>query len=416
MNVENISASSRPAFHLWRHRPFLHYFASRSLSEFSYQIAVVAVGWQIYALTHSALDLGLAGLVQFAPSALLMFPAGHAADRYARDRVVLVCSTLEALAAAYLAWSSYSGHVTVGAIYAALAVFGVASAFDSPASAALLPAVTSEEQLQRGTALSTGAWQFAAIAGPAAGGLLYAIAPTVPYLVMFALSLSSAVLIGTMKMRILERVKEPPTLATLFAGVIFVRRNPAILGTISLDLFAVLLGGATALLPIYASDILHTGPWGLGVLRGVPSLGALLMTALLARHAIHRGAGLKMFQAVIVFGLATVVFGVSRQLWLSIFALAVMGAADTVSVVVRSSLVQLATPDAMRGRVSAVNFLFINASNQLGAFESGATAALLGTVPAVVVGGIGTIAVALLWMKLFPTLRRVERLDGAIAS
>ena len=376
----------------------------------------MAVGWQIYALTHSALDLGLAGLVQFVPSAVLMFPAGHAADRYARNRVVLICSSLEALAAAYLAWSSYSGHVTVGAIYAALAVFGVASAFDSPASAALLPAVTSEEQLQQGTALSTGAWQFAAIAGPAAGGLLYAIAPSVPYLVMFALSLSSAVLIGTINMRILERVKEPPTLATLFAGVIFVRRNPAILGTISLDLFAVLLGGATALLPIYARDILHTGPWGLGVLRGVPSLGALLMTALLARHAINKGAGLKMFQAVIVFGLATVVFGVSHRLWLSIVALAVMGAADTVSVVVRSSLVQLATPDAMRGRVSAVNYLFINASNQLGAFESGATAALLGTVPAVVVGGIGTIAVALLWMRLFPTLRRAERLDGAIAS
>jgi MFS family permease len=410
-----MSLHSRPLFNLWRHRPFLHYFASRSLSEFSYQIAAVAVGWQIYALTHSALDLGIAGLVQFLPSALLMFPAGHAADRYARNRVVLVCSALEALAAAYLAWSSYTGHVTVFAIYAALAVFGVASAFDSPASAALLPAVTSEEQLQQGTALSTGAWQFAAITGPAAGGLLYAIAPTAPYLAMFALSLSSAVMIGTMKMRILERVNEPPTLATLFAGVIFVRRNPAILGTISLDLFAVLLGGATALLPIYASDILHTGAWGLGVLRGVPSLGALLMTGALARRAITKGAGLKMFQAVIVFGLATVVFGVSHQLWLSIIALAVMGAADTISVVVRSSLVQLATPDAMRGRVSAVNYLFINASNQLGAFESGATAALFGTVPAVVIGGIGTIAVALLWMRLFPTLRRVERLDGAIA-
>jgi MFS family permease len=415
VSVENLGVSSEPSSSLWRHRPFLHYFASRGLSEFSYQIAAVAVGWQIYALTHSAFDLGLAGLVQFAPSALLMLPAGHAADRYARNRVVLVCSALEALATAYLAWSTYMGHVTVGSIYAALAVFGVASAFDSPASAALLPAVTSEEQLQQGTALSTGAWQFAAIAGPAAGGLLYAISPTAPYLAMLVLSLSSAVLIGTMKMRMLERVKEQPTLATLFAGVFFVRSNPAILGTISLDLFAVLLGGATALLPIYASDILHTGPWGLGVLRGVPSLGALLMTAVLARHAIKKGAGLKMFQAVIVFGLATVVFGVSKQLWLSIIALAVMGAADTVSVVVRSSLVQLATPDTMRGRVSAVNYLFINASNQLGAFESGATAAILGTVPAVALGGIGTVAVALLWMKLFPTLRRVERLDGAVA-
>lgn len=342
------------ASRLLRHRPFLHYFASRSLSEFAYQIAAVAVGWQIYALTHSALDLGLAGLVQFAPSALLMFPAGHAADRYARNRVVLVCSMLEALAAAYLAWSSYNGHLTVRAIYVALAIFGVASAFDSPASAALLPAVTSEEQLQQGTALSTGAWQFAAITGPAAGGLLYAISPAAPYVVMLILSSCSAVLIGTMSMRILERVKEPPTIATLFAGVNFVRRTPAILGTISLDLFAVLLGGATALLPIYASDILHTGPWGLGLLRGVPSLGALLMTAVLARHAISKGAGLKMFQAVVVFGIATVVFGVSRHLWLSVIALAVMGAADTVSVVVRSSLVQLATPDAMRGRVSAV--------------------------------------------------------------
>jgi hypothetical protein len=217
-------------------------------------------------------------------------------------------------------------------------------------------------------------------------------------------------------MRIMERSEDPPSLATLFAGVIFVRNNPAILGTISLDLFAVLLGGSTALLPIYASDILHTGAWGLGVLRAVPSLGALMMTVALARHAITRRAGMKMFLAVIVFGFATVVFGVSRELWLSIIALAIMGAADTVSVVVRSSLVQLATPDAMRGRVSAVNYLFINASNELGAFESGATAALLGAIPAVVLGGVGTVAVALLWMKFFPTLRRVERLDGAVSS
>ncbi len=328
--------------------------------------------------------------------------------------MVLVCSTLEALAAAYLAWTTYTGQVTVGTIYGALILFGIASAFDSPASAALLPAVTSEEQLQRGTALSTGAWQFAAITGPAVGGLLYALAPAAPYVVMSVLSLSSAVLIGTMTTRVLVLAGKPPTAGTLFAGVNFVRHNPAILGTISLDLVAVLLGGATALLPIYASDILHTGAWGLGVLRGVPSFGALVMTAVLARHAITRGAGLKMFQAVIVFGVATVVFGASRNLWISLLALAVMGAADTVSVVVRSSLVQLATPDAMRGRVSAVNYLFINASNQLGAFESGVTAALLGAVPAVVLGGIGTVAVALLWMKLFPTLRRVERLDGAL--
>jgi hypothetical protein len=205
--------------------------------------------------------------------------------------------------------------------------------------------------------------------------------------------------------------KEPPTLATLFAGVGFVRANPAILGTISLDLFAVLLGGATALLPIYASDILHTGPLGLGVLRGAPAAGALLMTAFLAHHAIERRVGMRMFQAVIVFGLATVVFGVSESMWLSIAALAVMGAADTVSVVIRLSLVQLATPDEMRGRVAAVNYLFVNASNQLGGFESGMTAALFGAMPAVVIGGFGTVAVALLWMKLFPMLKNVERLE-----
>jgi MFS family permease len=205
--------------------------------------------------------------------------------------------------------------------------------------------------------------------------------------------------------------KEPPTLGTLFAGVGFVRRNPAILGTISLDLFAVLLGGATALMPIYARDILQTGPWGLGALRGAPAVGALLMTAVLARHAIDRRVGMRMFQAVIVFGLATVVFAISNQIWLSLLALAIMGAADMVSMVIRISLVQLATPDEMRGRVGAVNFLFVNASSQLGEFESGMTAALFGAVPAAVLGGLGTIAVALLWMRLFPTLRDVERLE-----
>lgn len=265
-----MNAVSRIRPSLWRHRPFLHYFASRSLSEFSYQIATVAVGWQIYALTHSALDLGLAGLMQFLPSAILMFPAGHVADRHPRNRVVLACSILEASAAAYLAWSTYTDHVTVGAIYAALAVIGIASAFDSPASAALLPAVSSEEQLQQGTALSTGAWQFAAITGPAAGAVLYAISPSAPYLAMFALSVSSAVLIGTMKMGSIQRIEEAPTLSGLFAGVNFVRHNPAILGTISLDLFAVLLGGARALLPIYASDILHVGRGDSGSFRDCP--------------------------------------------------------------------------------------------------------------------------------------------------
>jgi len=237
------------------------------------------------------------------------------------------------------------------------------------------------------------------------------VTPGLPYAVMAVCWLLAGMLNGAIKLDRPVTAKEPPTFAAVFAGVGFVRRNPAILGTISLDLFAVLLGGATALLPIYARDILHTGPWGLGVLRGAPAVGALLMTAVLARHSINRRIGMRMFQAVIIFGLATVVFAVSHSIWLSILALAVTGAADAVSVVIRVSLVQLATPDEMRGRVGAVNYLFINASNQLGQFESGVTAALFGAMPAAVLGGIGTVAVALLWMKLFPTLRNVERLE-----
>jgi MFS family permease len=291
-------------------------------------------------------------------------------------------------------------------------VFGITAAFDVPAGSALLPSVVPEGTLQKATAFSSGAFQAAAISGPALGGIAYAIAPGVPYLLMAAFSLLAAISSGMIVLqKPIEATEEPPTVDDLFAGARFVRHNPAILGTISLDLFAVLLGGATALLPIYAHDILQTGPWGLGLLRAAPAVGALLMTAALARHALHRKVGLRMFQSVIVFGFATVVFALSHLIWLSVLALLVMGAADMVSVVIRTSLVQLATPDPMRGRVGAVNHLFINASNQLGQFESGITAALLGAMPAAALGGIGTVAIALLWMKLFPTLRDVERLE-----
>ena len=251
----------------------------------------------------------------------------------------------------------------------------------------------------------------AAVAGPALGGLLYAFGPGVPYSVMALCWLLSGTLNGTIQLERKVEAKTPPDFRAVFAGVGFVRRNPAILGTISLDLFAVLLGGATALLPIYAHDILHTGPWGLGVLRAAPAVGALCMTAFLARFPITRRVGMRMFQAVIMFGLATVAFALSRRLAFSLLALAAMGAADTISVIIRLSLVQLATPDDMRGRVGAVNYLFINASNLLGEFESGITAALLGAVPAAALGGVGTVLVALLWMKLFPALRDVERLE-----
>jgi MFS family permease len=396
---------------LLQHRSFLLFLLSRSFSRFSSQIASVAVGWQIYDLTGSAFALGMVGLVQFLPTLLLVFVAGDTADRYERKRVAQVCLLVEALTALFLAWGAYSGSLTVVQIFIAMAVLGTAGAFESPTIAALLPLIAPEGSLQRATAISSGAAQLATITGPALGGLAYAIAPSVPYAIMAVFWLFGMVAMGAIETRKPAVVRDAATPADLFAGVRFVRNNPSILGTISLDLFAVLLGGATALLPIYARDILQTGPLGLGILRAAPAVGALLMTAVLARYTINRHVGMRMFQAVIVFGVATVVFAVSQWMWLSIFALAILGAADTVSVVIRFSLVQLSTPDEMRGRVGAVNFLFINASNQLGQFESGVTAALFGAMPAAALGGIGTVAIALLWMKLFPALRDVQRLE-----
>jgi MFS family permease len=396
---------------LLSHKSFLLFLLSRSFSRFSSQIAAVAIGWQVYDLTGSAFDLGMVGLVQFLPTLLLVFVAGHAADRYERKRVVQVCQLAEALTALFLAWGAYAGSLTVAQIFIATAVLGTAGAFESPTIAALLPLIAPEGSLQRATAISSGAAQLATITGPALGGLAYAIAPSVPYGVMALFWLLGAVLTGAIRPAKSAAVRDAATPADLFAGVRFVRSNPAILGTISLDLFAVLLGGATALLPIYARDILQAGPLGLGILRAAPAVGALLMTAMLARHTINRRVGLRMFQAVIVFGVATMVFAISHWMWLSVRALAILGAADTISVVIRFSLVQLSTPDEMRGRVGAVNFLFINASNQLGQFESGVTAALFGAMPAAALGGLGTIAIALLWMKLFPALRDVERLE-----
>jgi MFS family permease len=395
---------------LVRQGPFLFFLLSRSLSRFSSQLAAVAIGWQIYDLTGSAFDLGMVGLVQFLPTALLMFVAGSAADRFERKRVMQLCQLAEALTALFLAWGASAGWLTEVHIFIACFVLGIAGAFESPATSALLPLIAPQGSLQRATAISSGASQVATITGPALGGLAYAVSPGLPYGIMVLFWLLGMLFTGAIHLDQAEDEKASSA-GDLFAGVRFIRANPAILGTISLDLFAVLLGGVTALLPIYARDILATGPLGLGILRAAPAVGALLMTAILARHTISRRVGMRMFQAVIIFGAATVLFALSHWMWLSVAALAILGAADTVSVVIRFSLVQLATPNEMRGRVGAVNFLFINASNQLGQFESGVTAALFGAMPAAVLGGVGTIAIALLWMKLFPALRRVERLE-----
>ena len=390
---------------------FLFFLLSRSLTRFASQIGAVAIGWQIYDLTGSAFDLGMVGLVQFLPTALLVFVAGHTADKFERKRVVQLCQLAEAATALFLCWGCYGGWLTEVHIFIATFVLGMAGAFESPTISALLPLIAPQGSLQRATALSSAAAQLATITGPALGGIAFAVAPGLPYGLMLGFWLLSAVLTGAIRVVEPEAVKDAATADDIFAGVRFIRNNAAILGTISLDLFAVLFGGVTALLPIYARDILMAGPLGLGILRAAPAVGALIMTAVLARHAIDRRVGMRMFQAVIVFGVATIVFALSHWMWLSVLALAVLGAADTVSVVIRFSLVQLATPNDMRGRVGAVNFLFINASNYLGQFESGVAAALLGTVASAVLGGVATVAVALLWMKLFPTLRDVEKLE-----
>jgi MFS family permease len=409
--TDRAMSSSPPASALLRQPSLIFFMLSRSLSRFSSQIGAVAIGWQVYDLSGSAFDLGMVGLVQFLPTALLVFVAGHAADRFERKRVVQVCQFAEALTALFLAWGSFAGWLTELHIFIATFVLGTTGAFESPATAALLPLIAPQGTLQRATALSSGATQVATITGPALGGFAYAMSPGLPYGIMSVFWLLAVLFTGAIRVIQAAPEKDAGSSDDLFAGVKFVRSNPAILGTISLDLFAVLFGGVVALLPIYARDILDAGPFGLGVLRAAPAVGALLTTMVLARHTINSRVGIRMFQAVIIFGAATVVFALSHWIWLSVLALAILGAADTVSVVIRFSLVQLRTPDAMRGRVGAVNFLFINASNQLGQFESGITAALFGTVPAAVLGGVATIAIALLWMRLFPSLRDVERLE-----
>ena len=396
---------------LLRDRSFVFFLLFRSLTRFSSLIGQVAIGWQVYDLTGSAFALGMVGLVQFLPTAVLVFVAGNAADRYERRRIVQLCQLAEAATALFLGCGAYSGWLTVVHIFIATLVLGTAGAFESPATSALLPLVVPQGSLQRATAVSSGAAQLATITGPALGGIAYAVSPALPYGIMVVFWLVGAICAGALTLAKPVAATREATPGDLFAGVRFIRDNPAILGTISLDLFAVLFGGVTALLPIYAHDILLTGPLGLGVLRAAPAIGALLTTIVLARQPITRRVGMRMFQAVIVFGVATVVFALSHVMWLSVVALAILGAADTVSVVIRFSLVQLATPDDMRGRVGAVNFLFINASNQLGQFESGVTAALFGAMPAAVLGGVATVGIALLWMRLFPTLRDVERLE-----
>ncbi len=392
------------------HKPFALFWSARVCSSFAFQMQSVAIGWQVYALTGSAFDLGLVGLAQFLPILLLTLAVGHAADRYDRRRIVAMCQAVEVATSATLALGTATGWLGVHGIFATVTVIGAARAFESPTLSALMPGLVGEAQLQQASAWSASANQTASILGPAFGGLLYAIGAPTPFVLAAGLFLLAAVAVTLIRVERPVPTREPATLRSVLSGITFIWSHPAVLGAISLDLFAVLLGGATALLPIYARDILHTGSWGLGVLRAAPAAGALTMSVLLARRPPRRRAGRLMFGAVVVFGLATIVFAVSRSLPISLVALVLLGAADVVSVVIRFALVQMRTPDAMRGRVSAVNMLFIGTSNQLGEFESGTTAALLGVVPATLLGGVATIGIAVLWMRLFPALRDVDDL------
>ena len=394
---------------LLRHPSYPLFWYARVAAGFALQMLAVAVGWQIYELTGSALDLGLVGLAQFVPALVFVLIAGPVADRYDRRKVAWIAQAAQALAASVLALGTYGGWLSPGLIFAMVFIIGAGRAFEHPSVQTLLPNIVSPALLPRAVAASSSATQTAFITGPAIGGFLYALSPTAVYVLCALLWISAGFLVVRIAIEYTAGKREPLTFESFFGGIAFIRRNPIVLGAISLDLFAVLLGGATALLPIYARDIFETGPWGLGLLRAAPAFGALAMALVLSRWPITRRVGRAMFIGVAGFGVATVVFAVSTSFVLSLAALAALGAADMVSVVIRQTLVQLHTPDAMRGRVYSVNTLFIGTSNQLGDFRAGLAAHAFGTVPSVLIGGIGTLLVVLVCIRAFPPLYKADR-------
>ncbi|MFK3940779.1 MFS transporter [Pseudomonas monteilii] len=403
-------ASTSPL--LRHHRSFVAFWFARVFTASGFQMLTVAIGWHLYQLTGSVLDLGLVGLVEFTPRVLFMLHSGHVADRYDRRKIAALCQSLQGLIALTLAVGSATDEVSRTLIFVLAFLLGATRAFEMPATQALLPNLVPPGLFPRAVAASASATQSATLVAPAVGGLLYAFGSLWVYGPTVALYAIACTLTLSLKVREQVMQRGRATLDSLLAGIRFIRSRRDVLGAISLDLFAVLLGGATALLPVFARDILLTGPLGLGLLRSAPALGALGMSLWLARFPIERRVGRVMFTAVGLFGVATIAFGLSTSFWFSLAVLVVLGAADMISMVIRSAFVQLQTPDDMRGRVSAVNGLFIGASNQLGEFESGVTAHWLGTVPAVVLGGVGTLVVTGVWIKLFPGLAGRDRLHG----
>ncbi|WP_432286127.1 MFS transporter [Aminobacter sp. BA135] len=398
-------------FAAFRHGAFSRYWVARFLGTFSTQIISVGVGWQVYDLTRDPFDLGLVGVIQFAPALLLVLVTGVVADRFGRRLIMGLSALVEAACAAALLALTYHGLASPLPIFAVLVVFGIARAFFGPASASLVANLVPSEDFANAVAWNSSAWQTATIVGPVAGGLLYGLSPEIAYGAAAVLMLASTALIFSIPRPVQRSETDKPSVETLFAGFRYIWGEKVVLGAISLDLFAVLLSGAVALLPVYARDILDLGPWGLGLLRAAPGVGAIIVAVWLAGHPIRDHAGKVMFVFVALFGVATAIFGISTIPWVSISALALLGATDMVSVYIRETLIQLWTPDHVRGRVNAVNGVFVGASNELGEFRAGTMAALIGTAPAVVFGGIGAIAVAGIWAWTFPALREVRHLD-----
>jgi MFS family permease len=404
------AVAPRAAF---QHRDFRLDLTARFLSNVGSQMMSVAVAWQVYAITHRVIDLGYVGLVQFVPAFGFSTLAGQLADRIDRGRILATCSlVLSTCALALLSLASAPAH-GISPIYVVLFFIGVARSFAGPAGQSFLPSLVPLEHFPNAVAWGSTVWQVSTIVGPSLGGVLYGAGASCVYGICAALLATASALVFSIRSRPIVRKTEPVSLQTILAGFRYVRRHRVILGSVSLDLFAVLLGGATALLPVYASDYLRVGATGLGVLRSAPAIGAAAMAVVLAYRPLEHRAGPTMLASVALFGVATVVFGLSRNFGLSLAALAVLGAADMVSVMVRSTVVQLRTPHEMRGRVSAVNTMFIVASNELGEFESGITAAWFGPVAAVVVGGVGSIVVVALYALFFPELRAIDRLNDA---
>lgn len=404
--------ASGDRFAAFRHSSYSRFFFSRFLSAFAIQIISVAVGWQMYDETGNALYLGLIGLFQFLPSLLLILVTGSVADRYNRRAIMAICMVVGALCAAALLGLTIANSFSPWPVFAILILFGIERAFMGPAVQSLGPNLVPEQDLPNAIAWNSSSWQTASILGPVVGGLLYGASAVVAYTVAVIFLILAAILVFMIPKPVQKNPANKVSWGEIVAGFRFIFGEKVVLGAISLDLFAVLLGGAVALMPIFARDILELGPWGLGMLRAAPGVGAIIVAISLAFYPIRHHAGLAMFVGVALFGAGTLVFGISATPWLSISALMLMGASDMISVYVRETLIALWTPDEVRGRVNAVNMVFVGASNELGEFRAGTMASIFGAVPAVVIGGVGTLAVAVIWSLGFPKLRKIDSLEA----